>query len=76
MLPDGRRRRSSRTGGTRVGHAARPRTSRVAPVAGASIVVCTRNRADRLGACLAHLADQTAGPAADVEVVVVDNGST
>jgi len=41
---------------------------------GASIVVCTRNRADRLGECLAHLADQVG--AGDHEVVVVDNGST
>ncbi len=40
----------------------------------ASIVVCTRNRAGRLGACLAHLADQTL--AHEIEVVVVDNGST
>jgi hypothetical protein len=27
-----------------------------------SVVVCTRNRAGRLGACLAHLADQVPGP--------------
>ena len=49
----------------------------------ATVVVCTRNRAERLGGCLAHLADQVAGAgqsgsgeATDVEVVVVDNGST
>ena len=40
----------------------------------ATIVVCTRNRADRLSECLAHLVDQA--PTCEVEVVVVDNGST
>ena len=43
-------------------------------MAGASIVVCTRNRAERLGECLAHLGDQAG--AGDYEVIVVDNGST
>ncbi len=43
----------------------------------ASVVVCTRNRAGRLGECLAHLSDQVmTGPDGTVEVVVVDNGST
>jgi glycosyltransferase involved in cell wall biosynthesis len=43
----------------------------------ASIVVCTRNRADRLGRCLASLGDQVVtGGGARIEVVVVDNGST
>jgi glycosyltransferase involved in cell wall biosynthesis len=41
---------------------------------GASIVVCTRNRAGRLRECLAHLDAQVG--AGDLEVVVVDNGST
>ena len=40
---------------------------------GASIVVCTRNRAGRLPECLGALADQVG--AGDHEVVVVDNGS-
>jgi glycosyltransferase involved in cell wall biosynthesis len=31
-------------------------------VVGASIVLCTRNRADRLGECLAHLAGQVVAP--------------
>jgi glycosyltransferase involved in cell wall biosynthesis len=42
----------------------------------ASIVVCTRNRADRLGRCLASLGDQVVPAGTGVEVVVVDNGST
>ena len=41
---------------------------------GASIVVCTRDRVDRLRECLAHLDAQVG--AGDHEVVVVDNGST
>jgi glucosyl-dolichyl phosphate glucuronosyltransferase len=45
-------------------------------VVGASIVVCTRNRADRLGECLGHLAGQVVAAGTEVEVVVVDNGST
>jgi glycosyltransferase involved in cell wall biosynthesis len=45
-------------------------------VVGASVVVCTRNRAGRLGDCLASLADQIATAGRTVEVVVVDNGST
>jgi glycosyltransferase involved in cell wall biosynthesis len=43
-------------------------------VPGASVVVCTRNRAGRLRECLAHLGAQVV--AADHEVIVVDNGST
>jgi glycosyltransferase involved in cell wall biosynthesis len=43
-------------------------------MAGASIVVCTRNRVDRLRECLDHLDDQVG--ADEREVVVVDNGST
>jgi glycosyltransferase involved in cell wall biosynthesis len=39
----------------------------------ASIVIATYNRADRLSACLAALADQSQ-PAADFEVVVVVDG--
>jgi glycosyltransferase involved in cell wall biosynthesis len=58
----------------------------------ASVVVCTRNRAARLGECLAHLADQAVAPHhldarhdgegdsdrgdRGIEVIVVDNGST
>jgi GT2 family glycosyltransferase len=50
-------------------------TSRIiSPMAGASIVVCTRNRARRLGECLVFLGDQVG--AGDHEVIVVDNGST
>jgi glycosyltransferase involved in cell wall biosynthesis len=45
-------------------------------VAGASIIVCTRDRAPRLGGCLDHLARQIVPVATDVEVVVVDNGSS
>jgi len=41
----------------------------------ASVIVPTRNRADRLDACLAALAHQTL-PAEQFEIVVVDNGST
>ena len=40
-----------------------------------SVVVCTRNRADELVNCLPGLAEQ-AKEFSDVEVVVVDNGST
>ena len=40
-----------------------------------SIIVCTRNRADRLKVCLEHLA-KLDFPRESVEVVVVDNGST
>jgi len=40
-----------------------------------SVVVPTRNRADRLDACLAALAHQTI-PAEQFEILVVDNGST
>lgn len=40
-----------------------------------SIIVCTRNRADELTGCLPALASQ-AKEFSDVEVVVVDNGST
>jgi len=43
-------------------------------MAGASIVICTRNRAGRLGECLAHLGEQVG--AGEHEVIVVDNGST
>lgn len=42
---------------------------------GASIVVCTRNRADRLVRCLASLGDQVVPGDPELEVVVVDNGS-
>jgi glycosyltransferase involved in cell wall biosynthesis len=46
-------------------------------VISASVVVCTRSRADRLTGCLAHLSDQVpAGVGGEVEVVIVDNGST
>jgi glycosyltransferase involved in cell wall biosynthesis len=41
----------------------------------ASVIVPTRNRADRLDACLAALAHQTL-PAGQFEILVVDNGST
>ena len=41
----------------------------------ASVIVPTRNRADRLDACLAALAHQSL-PAEQFEIVVVDNGST
>ncbi len=41
----------------------------------ASVIVPTRNRADRLDACLAALAHQTL-PAEQFEILVVDNGST
>jgi glycosyltransferase involved in cell wall biosynthesis len=41
----------------------------------ASVIVPTRNRADRLDACLAALARQTL-PAEQFEILVVDNGST
>jgi glycosyltransferase involved in cell wall biosynthesis len=40
----------------------------------ASIIVCTRNRADALARCLASIAADQSG--ADAEVVVVDNAST
>jgi glycosyltransferase involved in cell wall biosynthesis len=40
-----------------------------------SVIVPTRNRADRLDACLAALARQTVSPD-DFEILVVDNGST
>jgi glycosyltransferase involved in cell wall biosynthesis len=40
-----------------------------------SVIVPTRNRADRLDACLAALAHQTVAPD-HFEIVVVDNGST
>jgi glycosyltransferase involved in cell wall biosynthesis len=41
----------------------------------ASVIVPTRNRADRLDVCLAALARQTL-PAEQFEILVVDNGST
>jgi glycosyltransferase involved in cell wall biosynthesis len=41
----------------------------------ASVIVPTRNRADRLDACLAALAHQSL-PAEQFEILVVDNGST
>src|SRR4051794_40020225 len=40
-----------------------------------TVVVCTRHRAGPLEACLASLAAQTLAPG-DLEVIVVDNGST
>ena len=40
-----------------------------------SVIVCTRNRADELAGCLPELSRQ-ARELPDVEVVVVDNGST
>jgi len=40
-----------------------------------SVIVCTRNRADELAGCLPLLANQ-ARSLPDVEVLVVDNGST
>ena len=40
-----------------------------------SIIICTRNRADELVNCLPELARQ-AKHFSDVEVVIVDNGST
>lgn len=42
----------------------------------ASVVVCTRDRAERLRECLAHLVAQVVPDGARVEVLVVDNGST
>ena len=46
-----------------------------APAAAISVVVCTRDRARRLSACLRHLA-QARGACTHVsEIVVVDNGS-
>ena len=42
----------------------------------ASVVVCSRNRAEHLRTCLAHLADQVVPDGTRVEVLVVDNGST
>jgi glycosyltransferase involved in cell wall biosynthesis len=39
-----------------------------------SLVVCTRNRADRLQTCLQYLAEQR--PSCSWELVIVDNGST
>jgi glycosyltransferase involved in cell wall biosynthesis len=45
-------------------------------VVDASVVVCSRNRAERLRDCLDHLADQVVPDGSRVEVVVVDNGST
>lgn len=39
-----------------------------------SVVLCTRNRGTLLDRCLGAIADATVGP--DVEIVVVDNGST
>ena len=41
----------------------------------ASVIIPTRNRADVLDACLLSLTEQTL-PAAEFEVIVVDNGST
>jgi glycosyltransferase involved in cell wall biosynthesis len=41
----------------------------------ATVIVPTRNRADRLDACLAALAHQSL-PADQFEIIVVDNGST
>jgi glycosyltransferase involved in cell wall biosynthesis len=42
-----------------------------------SIIVCTRNRADVLPACLKSIeAAVAAGPAIETELIVVDNGST
>lgn len=41
----------------------------------ASVVVCTYNRADRLGGCIASLLAQTL-PASVFEIVVVNDGST
>jgi GT2 family glycosyltransferase len=40
-----------------------------------SVVVCTRNRAEKLANCLAHLADQTLDPSC-YEILVVDDWST
>jgi glucosyl-dolichyl phosphate glucuronosyltransferase len=40
-----------------------------------TVVVSTLNRSEQLARCLAALQEQTA-PAADVEVLIVDNGST
>ena len=42
----------------------------------ASVVVCTRDRADDLAALLPHLNRQVVRPEVDWEIVVVDNGST
>lgn len=42
----------------------------------ASVVVCSRNRAQRLRECLDHLADQVVPDGGRFEVIVVDNGST
>jgi glycosyltransferase involved in cell wall biosynthesis len=42
-----------------------------------SIIVCTRNRADVLPACLKSIeAAVAASPAIETELIVVDNGST
>ncbi|MEQ8663450.1 MAG: glycosyltransferase [Gammaproteobacteria bacterium] len=41
----------------------------------ASVIVCTRDRRDRLGACLAALAAQDDLPEGGFEVLIVDNGS-
>ena len=40
-----------------------------------SLVICTRNRASKLGACLAAV-ERLVPPGPDWEVIVVDNGST
>jgi glycosyltransferase involved in cell wall biosynthesis len=46
-------------------------------VADVSIIVCTRNRADVLAACLASIeAAASACPSVETELVIVDNGST
>ena len=42
--------------------------------AAVSLVLCTRNRADKLGDCLEYIAQQK--PSCAWELVVVDNGSS
>ena len=41
-----------------------------------SVILCTRNRARRLGPCLERLAESGRGARTEWELVVVDNGST
>ena len=43
---------------------------------GVSVIVCTRNRANRLAATLSSLAGMCVDPEIDWELVVIDNGST
>ncbi len=46
-----------------------------APAPRVTVVVCTHNRAERLGPCLESLAAQQL-PAQDLEIVLIDDGST